>query len=168
MNTFLNALVVAAWLVSHPVHVTLTSIEHVQGTDSLKVYLMMYHDDFLLDYLQWKKNEENHDGVNPSEDQIVEYVNEKVRLVLNNKVLKGKLSDMSIRNNEMHLNLLYKSEKTPVTLTISNRIMTELYSDQSNLVIIKMNGSEEGFKLSPELTEHTISSGNRSNWKKKK
>lgn len=161
MNTFLHAIVIAAWLFSHPVHVTLTSIELVKGTDSLKVYLMMYHDDFLLDY-QLAGNQADLTGdVNPSVEQIVDYLNEKVKITLNNKVLKGKLIDMRIRNNEMHLNLLYKSVKKPVTFILSNRIMTELYSDQANMVIVKINGLEEGFKLTPELTERKIIPGKK-------
>jgi hypothetical protein len=46
----LKFLILPIWLAFHPVHVTMTSIEHVQGTDSLKVFCRMFYDDFLKDY----------------------------------------------------------------------------------------------------------------------
>ncbi len=46
----LKSLVLSIWFIMHPVHVTLTSIDHIAGTDSLKVFFRMYFDDFLRDY----------------------------------------------------------------------------------------------------------------------
>ncbi|MGD0340633.1 MAG: DUF6702 family protein [Bacteroidales bacterium] len=46
----LRALTLSIWLFFHPVHVTLTSIDHGSGTDSLKVLVRMFYDDFLRDY----------------------------------------------------------------------------------------------------------------------
>jgi hypothetical protein len=38
------------WLLFHPVHVTITSIDYIPGMDSFKVFVRMYLDDFLRDY----------------------------------------------------------------------------------------------------------------------
>ena len=40
----------------HPVHVTLTSIDQIQGSDSMKVFFRMYYDDFLRDYKLYDPN----------------------------------------------------------------------------------------------------------------
>ena len=45
----LKALAISLWLIIHPGHVTMTSIDYVQGTDSLKVSCRMEFDDFLKD-----------------------------------------------------------------------------------------------------------------------
>ena len=34
--------------------------------------------------------------------------------------------------------------------------MTDLYADQSNMVIVKVNDFEEGVKLTSEITEQTF------------
>jgi len=42
-------LALSIWLLFHPVHVSFTSIDKEKGNDSLKVFVKMYYDDFLLD-----------------------------------------------------------------------------------------------------------------------
>ena len=42
-------LAITLWLIMHPGHVTMTSIDYVQGTDSLKVSCKMEFEDFLKD-----------------------------------------------------------------------------------------------------------------------
>jgi len=156
----LKTLALSIWFVFHPVHVTLTSIDHVRGTDSLKVFVRMFFDDFLLDYSlsgmahaeTFSPDHETFPG-----DLMNNYLNEKVSIIVNNKHLKGKLLNLTLEDNEISMNLLYKSDKKPRTIKVRNLIMTGLYTDQANMMIIRINDFEEGIMLTPVKTAETFS-----------
>jgi len=155
----LKTLALSAWFVLHPVHVTLTSIDHIADTDSLKVFVRMYYDDFLLDYSLsgriWPDENSTADKAFPA-DLMNNYLDEKVNIIVNNKQLKGKLLNLILEDNEISMNLLYRSEKKPRIITVRNLIMTGLYDDQANMTIIRINDFEEGVMLTPLKTEQTF------------
>jgi hypothetical protein len=148
------------WILFHPVHVTLTSIDKEKGNDSLKVFVKMYYDDFLLDYYLFDKANDSVKNIPAGElipsNLVNKYISEKVTIIVNNKELKGKLLKLDLTDNEISMNLLYKSAKKPRVLTVRNLIMTELYADQANMMIVRVNDFEEGVKLTPEIREQTF------------
>jgi hypothetical protein len=147
------------WLFFHPVHVTMTSIDHVPDTDSLKVFVRMYYDDFLRDYKLFD-DEVNVEDYVPNkpfpEDLISKYLNEKVHITINNKELTGKLLNVTLADNELSLNLLYRTTRNPEVITVRNMVMTDLYSDMANMTIIRFNNFEEGIKLTSDKPEETF------------
>jgi hypothetical protein len=147
------------WMVFHPVHVTMTSIDHVPDTDSLKVFVRMYYDDFLRDYKLFD-DEVNVEDYVPNkpfpEDLISKYLNEKVHITINNKELTGKLLNVTLADNELSLNLLYRTTRNPEVITVRNMVMTDLYSDMANMTIIRFNNFEEGIKLTSDEPEETF------------
>jgi hypothetical protein len=139
--------------------VTLTSIEYFPAIDTYKVFVRMYFDDFLLDYkLCGKEFEELDLSANnaSARDLMEEYIGEKIIIKVNDKELSGKLHDIKIVDNEVSMNLEYKSKKTPETITVKNMIMTNLYNDQANMLIVRINDFEEGAKLTSDKTEQTF------------
>ena len=156
----INILSLSIYLLIHPVHVTMTSIDHIAGTDSVMVFVKMYYDDFLLDYRLFDSNNENTAGLTTgqliAEDLMNNYINEKVTIIVNNKELKGKLLKLELDDIEVKLNLLYTAPRKRRVVTVRNTIMTDLYSDQSNMVIVRVNDFEVGIKLTPERTEQTF------------
>ena len=146
----------------HPVHVTITSIDYVPHTDSLKVFVRMYYDDFLLDYKLFDKDATADDLI---ENQTFpmhlmnKYLEKKVILIVNNKELKGKLLNLnlSLPQNEISMNLVYMMDKKPKIFTVRNEIMTGLYEDQANMTMVRINNLEEGVKLTSEKNEQTFS-----------
>jgi hypothetical protein len=155
----LKSLVLLLWFMLHPVHVTMTSIDYVPESDSLKVFVKMYFDDFLLDLGQG--GESRTADFFSSKDQaslnVVEnYLNRKLLIRVNKRLLPGKLDKLEIVDNEVRLNIGYNISKQPDVITVRNLIMTELFSDQSNLMIVKVNNFEEGIKLTAEITETTF------------
>jgi hypothetical protein len=155
----LKALAISLWLIMHPGHVTMTSIDYVQGTDSLKVYCKMEFDDFLKD-LQTIDDDRNLYRLFSKQpfpsDLINQYFNSKVFIYVNNKLLIGKLLSANITDTEINLNLIYRSGKKPKSITLRNMILTGWYSDQTNLMIIRINNFENGIKLTAGHTEETL------------
>jgi hypothetical protein len=143
----------------HPGHVTMTSIDYVQGTDSLKVFCRMEFDDFLKD-LQTIDDDRNlirlfNKQPFPS-DLINQYFNSKVFIYVNDKLLIGKLLSAILVDNDINLHLIYRLSKKPKRITVRNIILTGWYSDQTNLMIIRINNFENGIKLTPGHTEETL------------
>jgi hypothetical protein len=155
----LKALAISLWLIMYPGHVTMTSIDYVKGTDSLKVYCKMEFDDFLKD-LQTIDDDRNLYRLFSKQpfpsDLINQYFNSKVFIYVNNKLLIGKLLSANITDTEINLNLIYRSGKKPKSITIRNMILTGWYSDQTNLMIIRINNFENGIKLTAGHTEETL------------
>lgn len=155
----LKALFLSVWFIFHPVHVTLTSIDYTPEKDSFKVFVMMYFDDFLLDLNMSGEIKQVEDY--SAEDSITgatmeSYLNGKLIIRVNNKLLTGKLVDLEIVDNEVKLNINYGPVRDPDIIVVKNLIMTDLYEDQSNFVIVKINDFEEGVKLTPDITEQTF------------
>ena len=147
------------WLLFHPVHVTLTSIDYIKEMDYFKVFVRMYFDDFLLDCKLKGKEIQNKDFTvnNASTKEVMEkYIEEMIIIKVNEKLLSGELQEMEMADNEISMNLNYNSFKKPKTITVKSLIMTGLYIDQANMIIVKINDFEQGVKLTSDLTEQTF------------
>lgn len=149
-------LFISIWFFAHPVHITLTSIEYMPGMDSFNVFVKMYFDDFLIDCKLNGNDIQNKDfsTVNMSSRDVMEkYLSKKIVLKVNEKILSGKIMEMKLNGNEISMNMGYGSAGKPKTVTVKNLIMTDLYDDQSNMIIMKINELEEGVKLTSADTE---------------
>jgi hypothetical protein len=154
-----KVLFISIWFALHPVHVTLTSVDYMPETDSFNVFVRMYFDDFLRDYRLsvGEIQEKGFSGENPSSlEAMQKYLSEKVVLTVNSKEMSARLQDMSLADNELSMNLIYGINKNPKTVTVRNLIMTKLYADQANMIIVRVNDFEEGVKLTPEVPEQTF------------
>jgi hypothetical protein len=143
----------------HPGHVTMTSIEYVQGTDSLKVSCRMEFADFLKD-LQTIDDDRNLYRLFSQQpyptDLINQYFNSKVFIYINDRLLIGKLLSADVTDNDINLKLIYRAGKRPKKLTVRNMILTGWYTDQENLMIIMINDFQKGFRLTTEHNEETL------------
>ena len=154
----LNALLLNTLLFLHPLHVTLTSVNQAQGSDTLKVFFRMYYDDLLNDYKLYDPgyNFEMVSGKKTiSEDRINSYFNDKVHIYINHKLLTGKISDISNNYYEICFDLIYISDRNPGKFKIKNQVMTKLYSDQTNMVFININKYEDTMKLTSKHYKET-------------
>jgi hypothetical protein len=155
----LRTLIISIWFLLHPVHVTLTSIEYVPDNDSFNVFVRMYFDDFIRDYKLGGKEIQDKD-FNTADDEAMSamqgYLKEKVIIRVNEKQLSGKLQNMSLADNEISMNLEYGTSRRPKTIFIKNLIMTGLYNDMSNMILVKINDFEQGIKLTSDMTEQTF------------
>lgn len=147
------------WLLFHPVHVTLTSIDYIPEMDFFKVFIRMNFDDFLVDCKLNSGDIQNKDfsgDDSSSRDVMEKYLGEKIIIKVNEKQLSGKLKNIDLIDNEISMNLIFNTGKKPKTITVKNLIMTDLYRDQSNMIIVRINDFEEGVKLTADKTEQTF------------
>jgi len=136
----------------HPVHVSVTSIDQVHGSDTLKVFFRMYYDDFLLDYKLFNPDFKTDDlsGNKTIPDiEMNRYFNDRVRIYINNKLITGRLSGVSNNNYEITLSLVYKSETDPEKFRIKNEVLIKLFEDQTNMIYLNINNYQDAMRLTP-------------------
>jgi len=142
------------WLLLHPVYVSLTSVDYAPQDNSFKVFIKLYLDDFLLDAEQ---DESDFLSSETKSKEIIEsYINQKLIIKADNRILAGKVNCLEISNDEVKIYMEHKISRRPRVVLVRNLIMTDLYDDQSNFVIIKIDNFEEGFKFTPEITEQVF------------
>jgi len=147
------------WLAFHPVHVSLMSIDYAPDQKLFNVFLRIYFDDFLLDSGIKTADQKNLDfSVNNQYTRKVmaSYVNDRIMISVNKRQIPAELGEMSLSDNELRMNLFFSSAKKVNSITVKNLIMTSLYSDQANMIIVKVNDFEEGVKLTAEEPEKTF------------
>ncbi len=141
-------------------HMTMTSIEHVPGTDTLKVVTRLDYDLFLRDYQQTINDDVELEFLRKQSsfpaDQAIKYFNSKVSILINRKHLAGEFLTMEQAGSDIILNIFYHLEKKPKSLTVSNTMLTGIFHDVENLVIIRMKEFERGVKFTQKHNNETF------------
>lgn len=148
----------------HPVHVTFLSIDYIPENKSVSLFLKIYYDDFLLDAGISQTDKSMQDSLKNEKflkGLVTRYTNEKVNISFNNKLYSAYLDDYVLSDNELRVNFSIPAVRKISTVEVRNMIMTKLYSDQSNMVIVKISDFEEGIKLTPDRTEQTFIISNK-------
>jgi len=132
------------------------SIDYVQERNIFNVFLKVYFDDMLLDSGIEKGDQKK--LVFSADDDFTRkvisgYVADRVMLIVNKRQLNAQLVNMDLSDNELRLNLVFGSAGKVNSITVKNLIMTSLYSDQANMIIVKVNDFEEGVRLTSQVTE---------------
>lgn len=143
----------------HPVHVSMMGVDYDQVNAVFNVYLKIYYDDFVTDsgFNGGKASEADfRTDERKAGDFVEKYLGEKVAISVNGKRLSGELVSMELVDNELNIRLQYSFDKNIRYITVRNLIMTSLYADQSNMVLVKVNDFEEGVKLTPADAEKTF------------
>jgi hypothetical protein len=132
--------------------VTFTGIEYIQGTDSLKVSVRINYELFLRDYQQTIFDDLDLEVLRsfqpfPS-DLANNYINSKINIYDDKKLIIGKLLKMEENDRDVRFSILYRVEKKLKSITVRNTILTGLYSNVENLIIIRSRNYESEIRLS--------------------
>lgn len=147
------------WLVIHPVHVSLMSIDYVPDQEIFKVFLRINYDDFLLDSGIKTTDQKNLDfsmDNQYTQEIMTSYINSRISIRINNKQIQSKLGELNLSDNDLKMNWFFSSTGKVNSITVKSLIMTSLYNDQANMIIVKVNDFEKGEKLTSEETEMTF------------
>ena len=135
------------------------SIDYAPDQKLFNVFLRIYFDDFLLDSGIKTADQKNLDfsaNNKYTHEVMASYVNDRISISVNKRQIPAELGEMSLSDNELRMNLFFSSAKKVSSITVKNLIMTSLYSDQANMIIVKVNDFEEGVKLTAEEPEKTF------------
>ncbi len=149
-------LIISIWHISHPVHVSFVSIDYVPDQKIINAFLRIYFDDFLLDTGMGESDRKNLSfGSNDTFTYGVlgSYFNSRIRITVNDRQLFAKLVSYELSDNELKMNLMYDPVRNINTISVKNLIMTSVYKDQANMIIIRINDFEQGVKLTADEVE---------------
>jgi hypothetical protein len=152
----LKASILSLFILAHPVHVSLMSVEYSEKSDAFNVFLKINSDDFILDYQLLTGDTSKIDFESKKEASktlIGKYLNEKVQILAEETKLEGKLMKFDSSEGELKIDMLFKNKKKSAYYLVKNLIMKDLYMDQTNLLIFRYGNFEEGVKLTPEKQE---------------
>ncbi len=154
----LKLLIPALWMMMHPVHVSLLSVDYIPGQESFKVFVRIYTDDFLRDSEKFNGMDPVNIPVDKPEIRalISNYLAENIRITVNDRQLTGEIESLESSDLEISAGLVYFSGMKIRNIAVRNSIMTRLYDDQANMTIIRIGDFEKGVKLTPEQPEMTF------------
>ncbi len=146
-------------LLYHPVHISYTHIEFNQTTNKFEILIKLFVDDFdLILFQKYGKNLKLAEGKmdKGNDETIKRYINEHFKLIINGKdkakpsfnLLKKEIKDLSIW---LHFDFSFKGNCS--TFEIYNSLMTDLYPDQSNLLIFTYKDEQKAFKFKTGKTK---------------
>lgn len=153
----LKIAILTFFAIAHPVHVSLMSVEYAEKQDVFNVFIKIYTDDFKLDYRLLTGDTANINIVGnniKAEGIVAEYINARIGIYAEGRKLEGKLISLDSADGELKVNMMFNNRKKSKSYLVKNLIMTDLYRDQSNLLIFRYGDYEEGIKLSPEKQDH--------------
>ncbi len=138
----------------HPVHVSITNIDINYELNTTEISCQFFADDF-RSIIQYKQNaelvlERNKELTHQNIEEINNYIFSAFEITINNK---EKISlDFKSKKQDEALIWLYYEGKIPVNdienITLVNELMLDLYEDQTNLVIVNIDGQQKGYTFS--------------------
>ncbi|MGC9470489.1 MAG: DUF6702 family protein [Bacteroidales bacterium] len=145
---------------THPVHVSVTHIEYDGESGKFRISFKVFTDDF-MDIILKKYGYALDPGLdwNQEDDRevISRYINESFGLKANGKKNLS-LVFHGMKKNEEAVWLEYEtsSVRNPAELLIVNRILLDMFHDQTNLVILGVNSFERGYCFSHQVQETRV------------
>jgi len=146
----------------HPVHISYTHIEFNQSTNKFEILIKLFVDDFdLILYQKYGKNLKLIEGKmeKGNDETIKKYINEHLKVIINGnyktkpsiELLKTEFKDLSIW---LHFDFSFKGNCS--TFEIYNSLMTDLYPDQTNLLIFTFKDEQKAFKFNSGKTKEQL------------
>lgn len=143
----------------HPVHVSLLSIDYIPDNAALNVFLKIYYDDFLVDS-KAGMNKAQSLKFSGSDDYtrnfLENYVNEKLIISVDGLQIPGLINSYKLEDNDLSINLSVMNVRKINRLDVKNFIMTNIYADQANMLIVRVDDFEKGVKMTSVETEKTF------------
>ena len=145
----------------HPVHVSFTNVEYNEETQEVLIASRIFWDDMELS-IKEQLNVDLHIGSenqHPDTEKYIEtwFVN---NFSINVNGVRVPPIDIQLDKTErgemaMRVFLSVKTKKLS-SIRIENNILTDLFADQSNLVIINISGEQQSFSLTGENNVITL------------
>ncbi|MFN8259061.1 MAG: DUF6702 family protein [Bacteroidales bacterium] len=146
----------------HPVHLSYTNIEFNPSAAKFEIMIKLFVDDFNTIILnKYGKDLKLLEG-NPAEGAskyIDRYIMEHFRLVINGKDKTKsdmKFEKMEFKEQSIWLYYNYDFKANTNVFDINNSLMTDLYQDQTNLLIFTYKNEQKAIRFSNQKTNEKL------------
>lgn len=143
----------------HPVHVSLASLDYDGSNSKFSLFIKLYSDDLENDCRLMTDDPElllYDDGFTPDTCILKRYFDEKIIIEIDGRRLEGVIGEVDSDAEEVRVSIDYQYKGEARSISVENRVMTDLFADQANLFIIRIGDWEEGVKFTPEYTRYII------------
>ncbi len=141
MKTILFAIL----LLLHPVHVSLTGMEYDDVNRIWSVFVKVWTDDLEADM------DLGRSGGGPisgnREERFFLYLSDRIIIMEDGIPLQMELVSATADGLEHRFTLRAQGKGDADSVTVVNRIMTRLYEDQANMLLISLGVTEEGYRF---------------------
>jgi len=137
-----------AWSLAHPLHLSITNITYENG--KLKISMKTFRDDWEVAYFHYHSKPIDFSDPAMRELPWFEgYLNDKFRISTaeTDPGLKLEMIRILLDEDSMTLEIQSDLSSKPNSLYIYNALLTDIYPDQTNLVIFGFNERETGIKF---------------------
>jgi hypothetical protein len=137
-----------AWSAAHPVHLSITNITYENG--KLKVSMKTFRDDWEVAYFHYHSKPIDFNNVKNRELPWFEtYLNTKfiISIAEGSEGLELHVDSVYFDTESMTIEMHSTIRSKPNSLYIYNALLTDIFPDQTNLVIFGFNKRETGIKF---------------------
>jgi hypothetical protein len=149
-------------LPSHPVHVSVTEIEYDAAEKELEIMMRIFIDDLENALRQYHK-QAGLDILNTDEATakklIGAYLLDNFQVVLDNRKTQMEYLGQEVEGQAFICYILAPGVRNWTTAEVTNRILFELFDDQSNIVHVTSGGVTRSRRLVPDSQAGTFSFG---------
>jgi hypothetical protein len=136
------------WTHAHPLHLSITNITYENG--KLKISMKTFRDDWEVGYFHY--HSKAIDFSDPAKRELPwfeDYLNKKFRISTGEAEpgLKLELIHIEVEEDAMTIEMKSELPSKPNSLYIYNALLTDIYPDQTNLVIFGFDERETGIKF---------------------
>ncbi len=144
----------------HPVHVSVTNIEIDTVKQQIDYSVRIFADDFAyaIEHL-YEKSIALDDGISDKEKEIViDYTNKMFEIIINGAKCLPECRKIESLDNSLwiYFNVRLK-ENNISSLKVINRLLLDLFFDQTNLTIVNLDGKQTGYTFNYLTREAEIS-----------
>lgn len=145
----------------HPTHMSVTNIS-IDSTKTKITYSIRLFQDDMNHLIEAIYHEELFHSNEPFDlknntSKIDKYFTNAFQIYQGNKILSSQITDRQTDEHDYQLNFeITLNDKIENIIKIKNRILLDIYSDQTNLVIISFNNTEKGISFDMQNQEQTI------------
>ena len=137
-----------AWSPAHPLHLSITNITYENG--KLNVSMKTFRDDWETAYFHFhSKVIDFTDATKREIPWFEKYLNDRFKLSVNESVpaLGLEIETVILSEDAMTIEMTSSIPSKPNSLYIYNALLTDIFPDQTNLVIFAFKKRETGIKF---------------------
>jgi hypothetical protein len=154
------SLIFGVLLSFHPIHLSITEIDHNEKSKALQITMRIFIDD-LETAIRNKLNDEELDLLEPGNgrttDELVKaYLAEVVRIKVDKKASKINYLGHEIEGPAMICYVEIENIKKFTTIEVTNKVIHDTYDDQSNLVNVNYKGKVKSLRLTSDEPTGTV------------
>ncbi len=145
------ALLLGFWLSFHPIHLSITEIEHNEKSKALQMTMRIFIDD-LETSVRNQIGDEELDLLEPgkgrtTDDLVKAYLADRLKVKVDKKLTKPNYLGHEIEGPAMICYIEIENIKKFTSIEVTNKVILETHDDQSNLVNVNWKGKVKTLRL---------------------